>query len=122
MRISDWSSDVCSSDLHGLHEAAVDLQMFYREAGQVMQVGKAGAKVVHGEADAALLEQGKCLAQDVGVAHQRRLGEFELQTLRVPAGSRADAQYALGKVGVAQLSRREIDGKDRKSVVWGRRG
>src|SRR3546814_4913697 len=111
MRISDWSSDVCSSDLrrqglaeqialklvaallmqclhllagfhtfgdnrhvqrmaqadddlgqlaggvvgqHGLHEAAVVLQMFYREAGQVMQVGKAGAKVVHGEADAAL--------------------------------------------------------------------
>src|SRR3546814_9677962 len=33
MRISDWSSDVCSSDLSGIIEAVVDLAVDARHAG-----------------------------------------------------------------------------------------
>src|SRR3546814_4813381 len=39
MRISDWSSDVCSSDLHALTQPAVDLVAVDDHAQPVDQVG-----------------------------------------------------------------------------------
>jgi len=99
---------------HGLHETAVDFQVLYREAGEVMQVGKSGAEVVDGQADAVLLEQRERLAQGIGVAHQCRFGQFQFQAFRVPMGRGANAQHALGEVGIAQLHGGDVDRDPRK--------
>src|SRR3546814_3342670 len=37
MRISDWSSDVCSSDLHAHHHHVGELALFVRHVAQVLR-------------------------------------------------------------------------------------
>ncbi len=64
---------------HALHEAAVDLQTLHREAVEVMQIGEAGAEVVHRQQHAVLFEQFEAAAQRIGVANQGRFGQFEFE-------------------------------------------
>src|SRR3546814_12517301 len=62
MRISDWSSDVCSSDLAALVELALDLDQQVGEAAQ--QAGRGGL-VVHVGAAAAVASQHAAQHQQV---------------------------------------------------------
>src|SRR3546814_16925319 len=70
MRISDWSSDVCSSDLDDrghdcgvvaqmrnvADEGTVDLQRVDRELATVRKRGKAGAEIVQRDVDPIVVE------------------------------------------------------------------
>src|SRR3546814_14290112 len=105
MRISDWSSDVCSSDLGGLY-------------------GYAAMRVVQGKLDARETErqavaQGNQLGAAFGRQHAGHAGGVEHFALAVflrgqqPVGLRAHAHAAL-RAGATL--------RDRKSVVWGKSG
>src|SRR3546814_12120392 len=47
MRISDWSSDVCSSDLQPLHALAPQRVDFFRHAVDAIFLGDADLEVAH---------------------------------------------------------------------------
>src|SRR3546814_1990481 len=91
MRISDWSSDVCSSDLLPLHE--------HRAVGIDLR---------HGDADLArehVLLPGGALAVEAALAAEGRV-RFAEQRQR-PRGRRDEPELAL---------RIELRGRDRKST------
>src|SRR3546814_7996884 len=111
MRISDWSSDVCSSDLlgttgdltgSGRGDAHID-----RRSGRVQGKGSADA---HGRGSAD--GQGDLLGQTIG-------GSASGSGDASGSGS-LDAQ-AVGTDFVGQTARGAV-GRDRKSGVYGMRG
>src|SRR3546814_8197073 len=95
MRISDWSSDVCSSDLQGLAQPH-----FVEVAGEVVEVGKVF------EAFFLLLAQGD-QADDAGHA-RRRAGRREFHRAAVVqplelALPRAQAKLAIEGGGAGEV-------------------
>ncbi|KAG0767520.1 hypothetical protein G6F22_017642 [Rhizopus arrhizus] len=109
---------------HALHETSVDLQAPHRETVEVVEVGEAGAEVVHRQGHAMPFQHVEAVAQDVGVTDQRRLGQFQLQPLWRPAVGVTDLDHTLGETTVTQLHRRYIDCdaiETQASVVPGRR-
>ncbi|KAG1269581.1 hypothetical protein G6F66_013977 [Rhizopus arrhizus] len=108
---------------HALHETSVDLQAPHRETVEVVEVGEAGAEVVHRQGHAMPFQHVEAVAQDVGVTDQRRLGQFQLQPLWRPAVGVTDLDHTLGETTVTQLHRRYIDCdaiETQASVVPGR--
>src|SRR3546814_20484935 len=57
MRISDWSSDVCSSDLSALRRVPLTASMFYLGAGAALGPTGAGLLQLDAVEDAAVLER-----------------------------------------------------------------
>src|SRR3546814_4483287 len=72
MRISDWSSDVCSSDLQG--GAAARHQ--YAEIGNAPRIG-----IAHGEADAVAALDAETVDQSRRDLPRRHIDLFERQPL-----------------------------------------
>src|SRR3546814_16327828 len=91
MRISDWSSDVCSSDLigHGLHQDLRDVGPDHVEVAQ-RRLGGAG--------------------QALAIGLRRRL---DLGVLGGEGGRGAEGDRPEGE-------RQDVSHGDRKSVVWGK--
>src|SRR3546814_3828818 len=88
MRISDWSSDVCSSDLVGDHRRALDAAIHVGEAERVERAAPIGAleivdqrrgghcrqrggKVARGQLDAAAMDE---LAVDIDAVDLLEIG------------------------------------------------
>src|SRR3546814_8647676 len=67
MRISDWSSDVCSSDLDGLGGELV-VHSSLKGKGVVRHIGCAAARINRSGSTAA------DVAGDIGVERQQRVG------------------------------------------------
>src|SRR3546814_13982785 len=90
MRISDWSSDVCSSDLAALHRESG----FQRIVGDMAEGGQPGARADRAEDEALAPVAGKelrRLARDLGRAAGDLLG-------------------AVGKAELAERDRRAAEG------------
>src|SRR3546814_11095132 len=89
MRISDWSSDVCSSDLTGGHEAAEVVEERPRLVHGVEALGLLAAHVdalAGDDAEAGLLEAVDDLARDIapgGIRLDDREGSFDGHGLRL---------------------------------------
>src|SRR3546814_738315 len=96
MRISDWSSDVCSSDLEDLQQRVVDLGDVGEGFGRV----EAGALVAD-EDDAAGVDHVVRRIEDAALA--QRLAVARLGQLGV-GGAGADLRLDLGPLGVVQRS------------------
>src|SRR3546814_14113683 len=96
MRISDWSSDVCSSDLHGLPSSAVGVVLPGRGATH------AGAAVLDGAEQPVAIDLRHVEEALVGVGCRRPHG-----------GGRTGILLAVA-VAVVQI------GPDRTSLVWGK--
>src|SRR3546814_3873564 len=80
MRISDWSSDVCSADLRELVQYSVDLHGGHRRTLQRRQQHAAN-RMAEGKAEAALERLGDYLGDPVRVRSRldvqlRRLDQF----------------------------------------------
>src|SRR3546814_3233813 len=104
MRISDWSSDVCSSDL--LRKGAV-LHLLGQQAGVVVgDVGKAPALLQHVERLAA---HGQPLEAAVGATVAGRQGDRRL-IQALDAAAHATLPCSLGSCAVS------LAGADRKST------
>src|SRR3546814_7069629 len=117
MRISDWSSDVCSSDLAGHRVApnrddvAAGLHQFEVEFGQVLEravlaAGVAEAVDVLGESAAAGLAGQRKPALEVVAGHRRARGLRVVGVVEQHAGvgavhQRGEAELAAGHVAVA---------------------
>src|SRR3546814_11426691 len=79
MRISDWSSDVCSSDL-GVDAGAVDgLRLRGGHVHGELAAERLELRLValrlEADEDADLAEAGRCLAVDIGAHHAVRDGD-----------------------------------------------
>src|SRR3546814_13035294 len=101
MRISDWSSDVCSSDLVNVDDARRDfdaqLARLARRNEAVLQAERHdadGAVAAHGEAAAGLDEQDAA----VGVVAGRRIEEAARHHV-VPARLEAEAGAETAEAG-----------------------
>src|SRR3546814_18855945 len=114
MRISDWSSDVCSSDLLG--ELAVG-DRAERRARQVQVLRRRQSEVIVGDAVLRLLALGQC---------------FLGRVVQVPGGLAPGTEVVLvddDAIPVDQLDRLAVRidaavprAAERQGVVWGRRG
>src|SRR3546814_2471613 len=65
MRISDWSSDVCSSDLHQRHLRSARLPGFYGGEDARLRVERVEDRLDQDEVDSALQQRVDLLAVDV---------------------------------------------------------
>src|SRR3546814_16250443 len=113
MRISDWSSDVCSSDLARLARAAA-LHQVVQQAQQAARSRPAVIEASRGAHAPALCRIPSGRAAALG---------------RIPAVG--GVQAGQGKLGVIlgdkprnldSAGRADMDVEDRKGVVWGMRG
>ena len=91
------------------HEAAVDLELVEREAAQIQQARIAGAEVVERKLHAERLEPQHRGFGAFDVAEQRRLGELELEPLRIEAGFRQNPLDHADEIEPAELQRRDVD-------------
>src|SRR3546814_19946055 len=120
MRISDWSSDVCSSDLHALAHTAgelvrilVDAPLGGRNANLMQQFH--GALARSPVAEVAVGEDGFGeLAADGVERVQRGLGVLEYHADVAATGA--------AKLLVRQVVDAGAVEADRRGVVWGKRG
>src|SRR3546814_20487279 len=103
MRISDWSSDVCSSDLHVLEEEVLDglVEAIDRQRADAREIPYGG--------DVELI-------RDRWFQIRIAAGGGELK--RVAVEARLEVIPANGERRPRQRTR----SGDRKSVVWGKRG
>src|SRR3546814_3752155 len=107
MRISDWSSDVCSSDLRADARARDDRLVVALEAAGIMaDVGRGAA---HVEADQARLAQG-CGAADHADDAPRGAGEDRIAAVEGGGGGEAArAFHELRVDAVPELGNELID-------------
>src|SRR3546814_1617627 len=81
MRISDWSSDVCSSDLHGIFARRIGgtmgLQRNRKEAFDLVGIG--AEQVLVDQATGGFLAEG---ADNAGRSEERRVGKECVSTCR----------------------------------------
>src|SRR3546814_8690361 len=94
MRISDWSSDVCSSDLPSLHEVAAGTLDIHREGLSYFMLAKdRGFRFIRGEMD-GLDREGKTVSIKpvFDEAHQEVLPRRKIayDTLILAVGSRSN--------------------------------
>src|SRR5581483_1502917 len=103
------------------HERLVNLDRIEREALQVRERGMPGAEIVQRQPGTELLYPGQHLRRVLGVLHDQRFGDLELET---PAYQRRAAQYTaqvLDEIVTQKLSRRDVHaGKHR--LARARRG
>src|SRR3546814_21135723 len=114
MRISDWSSDVCSSDLVNVDDARRDfdaqLARLARRNEAVLQAERHdadGAVAAHGEAAAGLDEQDAA----VGVVAGRRIEEaarHHVVPARLEAEASADPVEAGEKIAPPRAEERRV--------------
>src|SRR5262249_57383327 len=90
------------------YKRAVDLDAVEREAAQVEQARIAGAEIIERETHAERFEAVHRLLGFLDVAEQSRLGEFELQPLRVESGVGENALDDLDEILPAELERRYV--------------
>ena len=89
-------------------EGAVDLQRADRAALQIGEVGVAGAEVVDRQPEAHV---GELVQRPVGglvLAEHHRLGDLQLDLLRVAAGVAHDARDGVDQAWIAELARRQV--------------
>src|SRR3546814_19023208 len=115
MRISDWSSDVCSSDLHRAHRLRCDL----RVKGGGVECGMTEHHLDDADID-AILEQvrGEAVAQGVRsdtLVDIRGLGCLYDDPIELARADRRRSALAREEPAI-----RKED--DRKSAGWGKRG
>src|SRR3546814_21057471 len=89
MRISDWSSDVCSSDLPHLAEPVIparEQREYGAERQHIVEVGDDVIGVVHVIVDAAIGEDDAGLVREIMIApersEERRVGKECVSTCR----------------------------------------
>src|SRR5262245_34212100 len=90
-------------------ERVVDLERVDRKALQVSEARVAGAEVVDGDLHARVLEPAQRARRALGIAHQKRLGELELDERRVDARAAEDVTHGRLEVLLLELAGREID-------------
>src|ERR1700721_2160492 len=73
-------------DVDRLDEGAVDLDFVERKRPQIRQRRITGTEVVHGDANAEHLDSAQCCERAIQVAHQRRLGNLQLEPRRGESG------------------------------------
>src|SRR3546814_19840026 len=121
MRISDWSSDVCSSDLVDAHHRRADararddrLVVALEAAGIMADVGRGAA---HVEADQARLAQG-CGAADHADDAPRGAGEDRIAAVEGGGGGEAARAFpvlrvdAVPELGEGLIARVAEDGRE----------
>src|SRR5271168_3443759 len=94
---------------HLLDKAAVDLELVDRKATQVAHAGVAGAEVIDRDQHAHTADGFQNMYRLLGIAHDRGLGQLDLEKCRVePRGvkSAANLRYEIHE---AELRRRKID-------------
>ena len=91
------------------YEAAVDLELVEREAPEVGEAGVAGAEIVHRQRHAGGLEGGQHPDRFLGVFHEQRLGQFDLDQRRVEAGTPDDPRDDCIEILLLELPRRHVD-------------
>src|SRR3546814_19128264 len=98
MRISDWSSDVCSSDLIEVahHRAAVQRGIFGQQRARAAGADLAGAQ------RAQRLQVGACDSRMADVADDQDLERGEISDLRLAQGQHVE--QALGGMRVAAVT------------------
>src|SRR3546814_7931141 len=112
MRISDWSSDVCSSDLCAGHGVEIDERISRRLiflVGQILAENPEAPAIVGCGVDDARIPQRETLLVDIGV------GNLELIGLAAVRQSRAEAEVAvtdrgrISEVGASGPCRRVLN-------------
>ena len=84
-----------------------------RSNGKRPQIGKrriAGAEIVHRDFDAERLDLPQRRERAVQIAHQRRLGNLDLEPLRRQTGFEQDLMQFLDERGIVKLHGRDVDG------------
>src|SRR3546814_20647846 len=111
MRISDWSSDVCSSDLLGL---GADAEQMTDRIGELGAVQRIEVEI----ADAAGIELAAKLGRDRGGDELARGGK-RVQALEQPVHPRRDGRPAqrCARTGVLTVAIGQDAGEDAKDVV-----
>src|SRR3546814_15534723 len=79
MRISDWSSDVCSSDLESLRVHHVDLQAVDRHLSQVVERGKAATEVIEHDPATVLAQPINEPPRGIEIAQRHTFSDLEAQ-------------------------------------------
>src|SRR3546814_20080099 len=105
MRISDWSSDVCSSDLLTVHRFPAWDCLPYDRAGPSMRIS--AARLATLSALKAPAKRGELILTTVAAITQRTLTPFRIRQLATPlaAGTGTD-RCALAQLLVANGSKR----------------
>src|SRR3546814_8710437 len=112
MRISDWSSDVCSSDLFG--DAADDLAVDEGDGGRVLQVDAQAAVLLADldvEVGVQLLRGARIVRRAAGGQH--RQGAAAQQVVHAAAGGIAQARDFVAGENVEAAAR--VDAGDDRS-------
>ena len=99
---------VLGTILHAADEALVDLQQGDGQAVEVDEGGEAGAEVVQGETHADLAQGLHGLLHLLAAAHDRRLGEFELEPLGVDAALADQAVEGRQQLAVLELAEGQV--------------
>ena len=89
------------------HKAAIDLQCLDWKLVQGAERRVAGPEVIHGELDVEFIQLTQRFRNRLRVTHQSRLGNFELQELRVESRDHQQALDILDKIGL-RIVLREI--------------
>src|SRR3546814_516161 len=105
MRISDWSSDVCSSDLMHLHEIYVDIEGSIRLCRllEKLQRSPFDIAVEIGNADHALVRRIDVLAVDLEILGDLTPGGAGERALRHLLEHRPQLRVHVGKPGVVRI-------------------
>src|SRR3546814_9341447 len=110
MRISDWSSDVCSSDLDDLMEKAVSAEALAHRVGEAGELDAVGAH----DADAAELEALGEVEDGLAVDQGRegvircQSADSHRQRARDPGGRNLAADDALAVIGLEPVDPRRL--------------